>query len=126
MEVKLQKKKILIIEDDSQLQKIYQNKLSGEGFEVYATSTGQDGLMLARTHKMDLIILDIMLPGGWNGFDFLEQLKRDEKLKNIPVFVLTNLDQEGKTAKSIGISDYIVKADTTIENVIQKIKKVLN
>lgn len=125
MEERKQKKKILIIDDDSQLQEIYQNKLSAEGFEVYTASTGKDGLMLVRTHQPDLIILDIMLPGGWNGFDVLEQLRRDEKLKNIPIFVLTNLEEEGKTAKSIGISDYIVKTDTSIENIIQKIKKTL-
>lgn len=118
-------KKILIVEDDVELQKIYENKLSTDGFEVLHAHVGQQGLNMAKFHKPDLIVLDIMLPGGMNGFEVLEQLKRDKGLKHIPVLVLTNLDTEANTAKSMGAVDYIVKTNASIDQVAERIKKNL-
>ena len=66
-----------------------------------------------------------MLPGGMHGFDLLERLKADEKLKKIPVIVLTNLESEEKVAKDIGAIDYIVKVHVDPKDVMEKIKKVL-
>jgi CheY-like chemotaxis protein len=90
--------KILLIEDDSQLVKLYQGKLEDVGYEV----------MIAV-----------------NGFDVLERLKSDTELKKIPVFVLTNLDSEEKVAKEIGAMDYIVKVHVDPKDVVEKIKRVL-
>lgn len=118
-------KKILIIEDESQLQSIYRQKLEGEGFGVLSAKDATVGLMMVRTHEPDLIILDIMLPGGMNGFDVLEKLKRDEKFKKIPVLVMTNLDTEEKVARQIGAADYIVKANTSLEEIMEKVKKYI-
>lgn len=117
--------KILIAEDDNLVQNIYHNVLTKEGFEVIQAFNGRQALSLAKSEQPNLIILDIMLPGGMNGFDVLERLKMDEKLKNIPVLVLTNLDTEEKVALSIGASDYIVKANISIKEVVDKIKKYL-
>src|SRR3989338_11406914 len=111
-------KKILIIEDDQLLQDIYSKKFAEENFEVFQSIDGTTGLMLARTRQPGLIILDIMLPGGLNGFDVLEMLKRDEVFKKIPVLILTNLDSEEKVARRIGAVEYIVKANTSIEEVV--------
>lgn len=116
-------KKILIIEDDSQVQQIYQKKLTAEGFEVVQAFTGKEGLALVKPVPPDLIILDIILPGGMNGFDVMEQLKRDPSHAAIPVIVLTNLDSEEKVAKTIGANDYIVKANTSLDKVIEIVKK---
>lgn len=114
-------KKILIVEDDMKLQQLYQEYLVGEGFEIILSETVSDAMHQLKSFYPDLIILDIMLPGGENGFDFLEQIKRDEKLKSIPVWVMTNLDSERKTALSVGAAEYIVKANVPIEEVIKKI-----
>lgn len=118
-------KKILIVEDDLHLQVIYQESLKPLGAEVLLAITGQQGLQMAKEHKPDLVILDIMLPLGLNGFDVLEQLKRDPELKNIPVVVLTNLDSERKTALDIGAVDYLVKANTSIQDVVTCVKQLL-
>ncbi len=118
-------KQILIVEDDMKLQQLYQEYLVAEGFQVVLTDTVVEALHQLKSFQPDLIILDIMLPGGMNGFDFLEQIKRDEKLKTIPVWVMTNLESERKTAFSIGAAEYIVKANTPIEEVVKKVKNYL-
>ena len=71
-------------------------------------------------------MLDIMLPGGMNGFDVLEKLKADPLTEKIPVVVLTNLDSEEKVAKTIGACDYIVKSDTTKDELVKIAKSCLN
>ena len=118
-------KQILILEDDMKLQQMYQEYLTPEGFQLVLTETVEEALHQLKSFHPDLIMLDIMVPGGKNGFDFLEEIKRDEKLKTIPVWVMTNLDSERKTALSIGAADYIVKANTPIEEVVKKIKAYL-
>ncbi len=116
-------KTILIIEDDSLLQKVYQEVLSKSGFDVLTAATGPMGLELIKTHKPSLVLLDVMIPGGMNGFDILEQVKRDPELKDIPIVVISNLDTEKSTAMSIGATDYIFKATTSIDEVVEKVKK---
>ncbi len=118
-------KNILIVEDDTALQKILTEKLTGVGIGVMTASTGQEALTKIKVDQPDLILLDIMLPGGMNGFDVLEQLKANETYKSIPVIVLTNLDTEQKTALDIGAIDYIVKPNISIDEVVLKIKNHL-
>lgn len=117
--------KILIVEDDDQLQKSYNKLFTSEGFRVFQALNGQQGLDLARTEMPQIILLDIMLPGGLNGFDVLEQLKKDRDLYNIPVVMLTNLDGERESALAIGATAYLVKANTSIEELTQKVKDCL-
>lgn len=118
-------KKILIIEDDVHLRQIYNTMLAGEGYEVEQVASGMEGLTKATQIIPDLILLDIMLPGGMNGFDLLEQLKRNPATEKIPVLVLTNLDNAKATALSIGAVDYFVKTNSSIEDVVSKIKEYL-
>lgn len=115
-------KTILVIEDDREQQKILAEKLEPEKFRLLKAFDGSEGWNLIQKDKPDLIILDIMLPGGMNGFDFLEKLKREASYKNIPVIVLTNLDTERKTSKTIGATDYLIKSDTSINDLVNKIK----
>ncbi len=115
--------KVLIIEDDNLIQQIYKEALTSEGFEVIQAFLGKEGLSMATSEKPALIILDAMLPYGMNGFDVLEKLKKDINLADIPVLMLTNLDSEEKTALSIGASEYIIKANTSISQVIEKVKQ---
>ncbi len=119
-------KTILFIEDNINLHQIYRDALESEDIELICVTTGQQGLDRIKVHKPDLVILDVMLPGGMNGFDVLEQMKRDQSIATIPVLILTNLDSERKTAMSIGAIDYLVKADTSIDEVVKKIKTLLN
>ncbi len=115
-------KKILFIDDDNKVLEIYQEFFNTPDFTVVTALTGKEGLSLADTEKPDLIILDIMLPGGLNGFDVLRQLKANDQTKTIPVVVLTNLDSEEKTATDFGSVAYLVKANTTSELLLNTVK----
>lgn len=119
------KKTVLVVEDDSALSNLLKDKLEGVGLAVVQAGTGQQALARVKEKHADLILLDIMLPGGINGFDVLEQLKANPILKEIPVIVLTNLDTEKKTALEIGAIDYIVKANISLDEVVLKIKNQL-
>lgn len=114
--------KILLVEDDEGLQASYLKLFTAEGYQVFQGFTGEQGLQLAKEHHPDIVLLDIMLKGGTNGFDVLEQLKKDRDLFNIPVLMLTNLDSERKLALSIGAVDYLVKANTSIDTLLEKVK----
>ena len=116
---------VLVIEDDLSAQKIYIEKLKLVGVDVLSTVSGKEGLFYAREKRPDLIILDVMLGGDFNGFEVLTSLKKDPDLKSIPVLVLTNLDSEEKLAREIGATDYLVKANTGIEELTKKIKSYL-
>ena len=118
-------KKILIVEDNKLLQQVYFDILVKEGFLVLQAFTGQQGLTMATTYKPDLIILDIMLPGGLNGFDILSQLKANLVFKHTPIVMLTDLKDEKKTAESIEASGYIIKNEKNIDETISNIKSYL-
>lgn len=115
-------KKLLLIDDDVVLQKIYKDRLTSEGYELAQSANGQVGIAQAKTLQPALILLDVMLPGGLNGFDVLEQLKRQPETKDIPVIMLTNLDAEEKSARTVGAADYINKAATSLDIVVERIK----
>jgi twitching motility two-component system response regulator PilH len=67
----------------------------------------------------------VMLPGGKNGFDVLEDLKTNPELATIPVIICTNLDSEKETAMEIGASDYFIKANTPVEELVSKITNLI-
>lgn len=119
-------KKILIIDEDTSLLKAYQEMFKPEEFSIVGATTGQEGLTLVRSEKPDVILLDIMLPGGMNGFDVLEKLEADPATKQIPVIVLTNLDSEEKTAKIIGARKYLVKANTKKDELVKLVMDCLS
>ena len=112
-------KKILIIEDDPTIFQVYLDLFRKKGVKVINAKTGADGITLINSEKPDLIILDIMLPGGMNGFDVLEKVEANPETKGIPVIVLTNLDSEEQVAKIIGAKKYFVKANTTADEVLK-------
>ena len=116
-------KKILVVDDDPDLQKLYSEKLTTSGYQVLLAPDVTQGLYLAQNEKPDLILLDIMLPQGPNGFDLYEQLQKDDALKDIPVIMLTNLDSEKETAEQMGITDYIIKADNTPGQLVKRIEQ---
>jgi len=118
-------KKVLFIEDDPQLQDLYQGILSQKGILAIGAHDGKEGLEKVHTEKPDLVVLDIMLPGGVSGFDVLEQLKANPLTQSIPVIVLTNLDSEEAVAKKIGAVDYKIKSDTSLKEIVALIMKRL-
>ena len=121
-----QKKKILLIEDDKFLLKLYSDKLNREGFEVSMSITGEEGLGKVAAEKPDLVLLDIILPQK-NGFDILSEIKLNSATKNIPVIILTNLGQDSdiKTGFELGAVDYLVKTDFSITKLPEIVRKYL-
>ena len=119
-------KHVLMIEDDATLQNLYKDAFDTQNFTLTTVSTGKAGLAKIKESPVpDLVILDIMLPEGMNGFDVLQELKKDPKTATIPILVMTNLDTEQKTAMELGASGYFVKANTEIAAVIEKVNALL-
>lgn len=120
-------KKILFIEDESALQKTFDDILRREGYKIVSALDGEIGLKLAKTEKPDLILLDLILPKV-NGFEVLKELKGDEETKGIPVIILTNLEGINDIEKvlELGATTYLIKASYSLEEVIKKIKDTLS
>ena len=117
---------VLFIEDDPLLLKMYETKFKSEGFRVLAAQDGEEGLKLASNEKVDLIILDLMMP-KLSGLDMLERLRSQAHGKSHVVIVLTNLtkEEEIKRAMDLGVKEYLVKADLTPNEVAAKVKAYL-
>ncbi len=118
--------KILLVEDDPLIYRMYQKLFTLEGFETETAENGQIGLDKLATFKPDVILLDIMMP-TMNGLEMLDKLKADEATKNIPVAVLTNVSDLGVAneifAKGAELS--IIKSETEPDTVINWIKSVM-
>lgn len=118
------KKKILIIEDDEFFQQMLAKRLQKE-FETGSARDSKEAFAFLETNFPDLIILDLILP-GLDGFEILTILKKDKRTTGIPVVVLSNLGQaeEIERAKSLGASDFLVKINFTVEEILEKIKGI--
>ena len=118
--------KILIVEDDPLISRMYQKVLKFEGMEVISSENGSDGLAAAAQHKPDLILLDIMMP-KMNGIEVLEALKADETTNAIPVVMLTNLSgtADAQNAMNKGAVDYLVKSQFKPKDVAGKVKEIM-
>lgn len=118
--------KILVIEDETGYQQILKETFEKKGFRIAIATDVKQATADVEIDRPDIILLDIILPGGMNGFDFLEKLKSKKTTSNIPVIVLTNLDSEEKVAKEVGASFYFIKANTKIEEIFKKVKEILH
>jgi len=117
--------KVLIVDDEKGILKMYEEYLKTVEMEVITASDGQTGINLAKSQKPDVILLDIIMP-KFNGLDVLKTMKTDPEIKNIPVFLLTNLPQEcsGDKAKELGAAGYLVKAEYEPKMVVDVIRGV--
>ncbi|MDO8577308.1 MAG: response regulator [Candidatus Wildermuthbacteria bacterium] len=119
-------KTILVVEDESALQKALSDVLAQEGFGVISALDGEAGLRLAQEKKPGLILLDLILP-KMNGLEVLEALKKDGATKQIPVIVLTNLEDMKNIQKAVdlGATTYLVKANYSLEEVLEKVRNTI-
>jgi DNA-binding response OmpR family regulator len=111
-------KALLVVEDDKFLRELLTKRLADEKFTVFAAIDGEETFKI-----LDMILLDIILP-GINGFEILKRLKEDPTIAAIPVMMLTNLGQQSdmERGKDLGAEDYMVKADFTPKEIIERIK----
>lgn len=119
-------KKVLIVEDDEHISKVYEIKLFKEGIEVSLARDG-DEAMVKVLEKPDVIILDLMIPKK-DGFSVLEDIKKNPELARIPIIILSNLgqQQDQERAMALGANEYLVKVDYPIQDVIEKVKGYLS
>ena len=119
-------KTILIVEDDKFLRNFLVLKLTKENYNIIEAVDGEEGIKKIKEEKLDLVLLDLILP-GIDGFEVLSQMRSDPSLHPIPVIILSNLGQEEDIKKgfNIGANDYLIKADFTLREVIEKIKSIL-
>ena len=119
-------KKILFIEDEFTLQKSMGEFLEKAGFKIIQALDGEIGLNLAEKEKPDLILLDLILP-KISGFEVLKRLKENKETKDIPVIILTNLEESTDVGKSLelGATTYLVKSDQSLDDVLERIKQTL-
>lgn len=118
--------KILIIEDEEILGEILKKKLSLLGYEVQLVMDGKEGLATIRSMRPDLILLDIVLP-NMNGYEILEKMKTEALLSTSPVIVISNSGQpvEIDRVLELGAVDYLVKANFSPEEVVDKVTRAL-
>ncbi len=118
------KYKIMYFEDDASHSGLYGTKLKIEGYEVevYETPTSDPVGAVVKV-KPDLIMMDLIMP-VMDGFDAIKLLKQDERTKNIPIIILSNLGQRDEVEKglALGAVDYFVKIHYTPSDLIEKIK----
>lgn len=119
-------KTILVIEDDKYLRDVLVEKLKKEGFEVGEAIDGESGLAMTMEKKPDLVVLDIILP-LMNGFDYLNALGKVDAIAKTPVIILSNLGQREDVERGmkLGAKDYLVKVHFTPNDLIAKVKKIL-
>ena len=104
------KKRILIVEDEADLVKAIELRLTEEGFDVITSLDGEDALKKARRENPDLLILDLMLP-KIDGYKVCRLLKFDQKYKNVPVIMLTARveERDRNLGMEMGADEYITK-----------------
>lgn len=119
--------RIIIVEDDPILLRMYEQAFTFERHEVEVAQNGKEALEKIAVNPPTLILLDVMMP-VMNGFETLEKLKADSKSKNIPVVMLTNLSEQkdAEEALSKGAVKYIVKGDVSPKLVVEMVKEILN
>lgn len=117
-------KKILLIEDDQFLGDILQKKLASSGYDVSWEADGAAGFAALKSSQPDLLLLDILLP-SMNGYEILEEIKKDPSLAKIPVIIISNSGQpvEITRALELGVKDYLVKAQFDPDEVLAKVRQ---
>lgn len=120
-------KKILIIEDEEFLSEMYKMKFMQEGYRVFVADNGLEGIELAKKEKPDLILLDLVLP-NMDGYKVLKELKGKEETKNIKIYILSNLGQNGEINKGFtgGADGYLVKANLTPSQLAENVGRIFN
>ena len=118
--------RILLVEDDLFILQLLNDKLHRANITTFVASDAETALDILKKKSVELLLLDIVLP-GMDGFTFLQQLKADEQFKNIPVIFLSNLGQREEVERGLklGALDYIIKANNSPSEILDRIQKVL-
>ena len=120
--------KVLLVEDDPFLSSLLKNRLQKEGLEVNLAKDGEEALNSLKSAKPDLILLDLILPKK-SGFEVMEEIRNDPQMQSqeVPIIIISNLGQPEDISRGeeLGAIEYFVKAKTSIDELVQKIKDFL-
>lgn len=122
----LNKPRVLLVDDDLSLANSYQVRLETEGFEVRQCNDGEQALQMVQSFLPDVVLMDIMMP-KLNGFDTLDNLQQMPNIKGLKIVILSALGQpeDVERAKSLGASDYLVKSQVVISDVVARLRELL-
>lgn len=118
---------ILLIEDDESLVATYKAKFEEEGFTLSAAKDGEEGLKSALTYHPDLILLDIKIPKV-DGMEVMRKLREDKWGLKVPIIIITNFDINDDRIPEVVANNpayYLLKADTTLEEIVDRVREVL-
>ncbi|MCE5230266.1 response regulator [bacterium] len=119
-------KRILAVDDETDVVLIVKTALQCEGFEVDTASNGRDALAAVHEQKPDLILLDVMMP-GMSGFDVMHALKADDATATIPIIMLTGLSERKKIQEAlVGGTNYYIVKPFEMADLINKVNDVLS
>ena len=122
----LSMKSIVIIEDDADALDLYYELLAQEKYRVFPAHSGRLGLHVVSHELPNLVILDLLIPGDMNGISVLKELKTNEKTASIPILVITNLDSEKDAIMALGASDFLTKANTSLDTILKKVQALVS
>ena len=124
--MEIQKTSLLIVEDDKFLRTLLVVRLKEEGYAVTEAEDGQTALKILGALEPHLVVLDLLMP-DIDGFEVLRRMKERPALAKTPTIVLSNMGsaEDISKAKAMGVADYLVKANYTLDDILAKIKEVL-
>ena len=121
-----EKSRILVVDDEEPLRTILSSELVNAGYDVETASDGDEAIAEVQNKKFDLVLLDIRMPRV-DGFEVLKRARADDVTKKTPIIVFSNLGQREdiEKAKSLGADDFLIKANFTLDDVVEKINTTL-
>lgn len=121
----VKKYKILLIEDEPDLADLFSIYLKNAGFDITVLNDGADALNVIKKVKPDLVLLDLIIPKK-DGYEVLNEIKRDSIARNADIYVFSNLTQKAEIerAMKLGAKDYLVKSDYTPAKLVEKINEI--
>lgn len=124
----MDKKRVLLVEDDSFLRELFLKKLKQFDFEIEGAQNGREGIEKVSSFKPDIVVLDIIMPEV-NGIDVIKAIRAldDRDLSSVPILVVSNLGQEEEIAKALryGANDYLIKAHFDTDEIVRRIEEQL-
>jgi DNA-binding response OmpR family regulator len=120
-------KTILVVDDDPLIKRMYERKLTHDGYAVMLAGNGEEALKILREFKPSLILLDVLMP-VMNGWDMLKEMNKMHILKDVPVITLTSLGDRPDDIdkfKEMEIKDYLVKSNISLTELTEAIKKYI-
>jgi DNA-binding response OmpR family regulator len=119
-------KKVLIIEDDTFLQNLAAKKLTSEGYEVISAGDADSVSKSLDEETPDIVLLDLVFPGATDGFGMLKKIRENIKMTKTPVIIFSNLseDKDIIKARELGATEYMVKSNFTLDELVEKVKSL--